>query len=650
MSVKVTLDAPVLDNGGYVLCLLGHWPGFTDGGRDLADRLAKNGRACDGWSHRINEAAEARLRAQPGGFWVYISAGAKVGGTGNMFSLRFRVVDFVSGPKGSLAPHQELAVPEAMGKTSAGGKQSELKTWFVIDRVERVDPVILSKNIGPPALWNGTKSLFPDSVQKSFGYRWLPASLAAQSDANRVRADTGAKPAATDEVLKTEVSGNDNSTERRPQSRVWLPGLNLWLEDLSLQGLKAPFNLILEGVPGTTKTYAVKQLAEKFVDPAAKGSFVGNGQGRYAMTMHPATAYEDFVEGMRPGSQPGKAIAPTVNVVKWKDATTTPPAGSSEVPATYMKDNVVFEFPAPAEDEEAPVPVEWFFQAPTSGDGAFAVHDGFFVSVCADAYRAPSKLFVVLLDEINRCNIPKVMGDLLTTIERSKRATWVLLNKEGEANPTDAWDVTDVQIVTLPYSKRKFFVPDNVIVIGTMNTTDRSVAPMDAALRRRFAFVRTWPMGFGPNSKEDNEDTVLDGVKSTTRKFTFEADKAMKESVQLWHRINMTLKEHGDDAMLGHSYLFDLATDLSAVISEDESSSEVISHILRAHWNLYIFPQIVDIIQSNDLNGKVFPKEPNGSISNLKDKLFDGDWSMTSEGNWTNRGTGMLKVPTLRLE
>jgi 5-methylcytosine-specific restriction endonuclease McrBC GTP-binding regulatory subunit McrB len=132
---------------------------------------------------------------------------------------------------------------------------------------------------------------------------------------------------------------------------------------------------------------------------------------------------------------------------------------------------------------------EWFFHASPKTEGNWTIQDGFFLKACQQAYSHPDKDFIILIDEINRANVPKVLGDLLTTIERSKRAKWkkevveesdtqlLLHNKNGH------WDLESCQIVSLPYSKRKFFVPENLYIMATMNTTDRSVAPLDAALR-----------------------------------------------------------------------------------------------------------------------------------------------------------------------
>jgi 5-methylcytosine-specific restriction protein B len=116
--------------------------------------------------------------------------------------------------------------------------------------------------------------------------------------------------------------------------------------------------------------------------------------------------------------------------------------------------------------------VEGYKPIPTgTGQLDLRLTDGVFKRVCRAAQADPDRPYLLVVDEINRGNIPKIFGELITLLENDKRG----------------------MTVVLPQSRETFAVPPNVYLLGTMNTADRSIKLLDAALRRRFAFIELMP-------------------------------------------------------------------------------------------------------------------------------------------------------------
>ncbi|MDO9483885.1 MAG: AAA family ATPase [Hydrogenophaga sp.] len=191
-----------------------------------------------------------------------------------------------------------------------------------------------------------------------------------------------------------------------------------------------------------------------------------------------------------------------------------------------------------------------------AGEVEYEIRSGAFKELCRKARQAPDQRFAMVIDEINRGNISKIFGELITLIEPDKR------------DPLDG--SKPALELTLAYSGEKFSVPANVDIIGTMNTADRSLALLDTALRRRFDFVPLLPDTRAVKDVDDPHSAPLAGLAVATSVGAIDVR-------QMLERINERIEALYDrDHCIGHAYLTALAN-----VNDGEARFEKLTDIFR---------------------------------------------------------------------
>jgi 5-methylcytosine-specific restriction protein B len=206
---------------------------------------------------------------------------------------------------------------------------------------------------------------------------------------------------------------------------------------------------------------------------------------------------------------------------------------------------------------------EDFIQGWRPSGREFVLRNGPFYEFCRRAQSRPKEPHVFIIDEINRGNLSKVFGELLLLIESDKRG------------PDFA-----IQLTYSESSTQTFFVPENVFVIGLMNTADRSLAMVDYALRRRFAFITLKPAfesdGFrrrlGSLGVDDSTiNDIVQNVAAVNRKIASEKD--LGPGFVIGHSYYCPTVQVRDSAMRSSTKRFSRSSESTGLIRQSESKN-----------------------------------------------------------------------------
>jgi hypothetical protein len=223
----------------------------------------------------------------------------------------------------------------------------------------------------------------------------------------------------------------------------------------------------------------------------------------------------------------------------------------------------------------------------TTGGLEFNPTKGHLLKILDEA-RAIEGSVLLWIDELNRANVPRVFGDLISLIGNKDPPDLHIPNVGLKKD-------NDNEILALSSNQVK-----RLHIVATMNTSDRSVTPLDAALRRRFNFIRLHPMGEEELFTTDSKDDF----------------RRIKDDITCFENLNICLNENmGADAMMGHSYLFEMSK-----FADDDSKRKLL-------WKFSILPNIIDtllISQNFELINEINTIIKNNTGLKLVDSAQDG--------------------------
>ena len=209
---------------------------------------------------------------------------------------------------------------------------------------------------------------------------------------------------------------------------------------------------------------------------------------------------------------------------------------------------------------------EDFFMGYKPVQNGFELKNGPFYEFCEKAYEKKEKKYFFIIDEINRGNLSKIFGELFMLIENDKR---------GDDNQ-----------IQLLYSDKAFSIPKNVYIIGLMNTSDKSLARIDYALRRRFAFFDLKPafdsenfIDYKENLSSEKFNNLIDCIVELNKEI--EEDESLGEGFGIGHSFLCNLSKNNVDKILNYIVNYELIPLLKEYWFDDKNKIETWSNKLR---------------------------------------------------------------------
>lgn len=363
--------------------------------------------------------------------------------------------------------------------------------------------------------------------------------------------------------------------------------------------LRQKKQIILQGAPGTGKTYKTASIAVGICNPAFTDfanhqkvmeeyeRLLNEGQIAFC-TFHQSMDYEDFVEGLKPEVK-GNAVEYNVQngifkticekaqtkedaditncidkylqtIKGYENKKTIPTlSGKSELFVWWTEGNDTISTRSVLSKSEkgdqyspSPLNIEKVkMQALGEGvENNWRHYAQAFINAVKKEYnlenQVSDKPYVLIIDEINRGNVSKIFGELITLLEADKRSG-------GGSHHIS---------LKLPYSKEDFSVPSNLYIIGTMNTTDRSTGTIDYAVRRRFAFVTLESRADVIENWCDSQSVASDVKKAALALFAQINGLGRKDSSSFIAKHKASDFEL-EDLKVGHSYF--MAKDMASL-------------------------------------------------------------------------------------